>query len=118
MSIIRIESVSDAKTFVENSGVADWEWGEKASAAGFAAWLRANRSEIDGEDYTAELRAYLVSVGEAPQLFNLCAASCTHPARPYGGRAGRSRGAASLPSPTAQCAAGRPASRRCRAACG
>lgn len=71
MTTIKIDSISDAKTFVDNSGVTDWEWTGSASADGFAKWLRANRVEVNDENYDAELREYLVSVGEKPADYSL-----------------------------------------------
>lgn len=71
MTTINLDSLSDAKTFVSNSGVADWEWTGSASANGFATWLRANRSTVDSEEYDAELREYLTSVGENPANYSL-----------------------------------------------
>jgi hypothetical protein len=69
MSAIRIESTADAKNFVENCGLVDWEWTGNASLEGFAAWLRQNRSEVDRNDYDGELREYLTSVGENPDNY-------------------------------------------------
>ena len=62
---------ADARTFVHNSGVADWEWDGSASADGFADWLWNNRDAIDHEDYDAELAEYLRSVGENPDFYGL-----------------------------------------------
>lgn len=68
---MNLNSITDARTFVSNSGVADWEWGGSASADGFAVWLRANRDTVDAADYDDELRAYLRSVGEDPAAYSL-----------------------------------------------
>lgn len=72
---MNIDSISDAKTFVENSGIVNWKFNGGASAEGFAVWIRANRSEIDTEDYAPELSEYLISVGENPSDYDV-----------YGGR--------------------------------
>lgn len=71
MSTMTITTTTDAETFVNNSGVADWDWGELASAEGFAEWLFRNRSEVDTRNYHGELREYLVSVGEDPADYDL-----------------------------------------------
>jgi hypothetical protein len=70
-TIISIGTIDDAKTFVSNSGVADWEWGGNASADGFAEWIYRNCSEIDTDDYDTELGDYLWSVGEDVSGYNL-----------------------------------------------
>jgi len=60
--IMKIETITDAEIFVQNSGVHDWDWGEYASSDGFAVWIFANCSEIDRDEYQEELNRYLVSV--------------------------------------------------------
>jgi hypothetical protein len=71
---------TDAHTLVSNSGVANWEWGDVASADGFADWLWENDRDSDpdspvndeGENWMNDcLRAYLLSVGEDPGLFGV-----------------------------------------------
>lgn len=69
--MMKIDSITDAKTFVSNSGVADWEWGDKASAEGFAQYVRDNCDYIDRYDYNDTLRAYLISEGEDPSLYGI-----------------------------------------------
>lgn len=71
MSTMQISSITDAVRFVDNSGVVDWKWTGRASADGFAQWIRANRSEMDRDDYRAELREYLMSVGGNPADYSL-----------------------------------------------
>ncbi len=63
---IKFTSRRDAHTFVQNSGVENWEWSGNASAEGFADWLYANRDSADTADCQAELSEYLDSVGENP----------------------------------------------------
>lgn len=70
-TLSKITSISDAKTFVENSGVTNWKFTGRASAEGFAVWIRANRSEIDTENYAPELYEYLSSVGENPADYDV-----------------------------------------------
>ena len=67
----KLITVTDALDFVANSGVAEWEFGGRASAEGFAKWLFDNRSEVNPYDYGAELRQYLLSVGEDPSDYGL-----------------------------------------------
>jgi hypothetical protein len=64
-----INTIQDAETFTQNSGVYDWSWGGKASAEGFVEWVYRNCSEIDSEDYDSELEKYLVSCGENPAQY-------------------------------------------------
>jgi len=71
MDIMKLYSIDDARVFVDNSGVADWEWGEIASAEGFADWLWHNRTSVDRQDYDADLREYLLSEGEDPKDYSL-----------------------------------------------
>ena len=71
MATIRIESITDAKNFVFNSGVSDWEWSENASANGFARWVFDNCRTIDSENYDDELRNYILSAGDAPADYSL-----------------------------------------------
>ena len=66
-----INTITDAKTFVSNSGVSEWEWGDGASPEGFARWIRAHRDEIDESSYGPELAAYLASVGQDPADYGI-----------------------------------------------
>jgi len=59
-----INSFSDAETFVNNSGVSNWEWGGEASAEGFTQFVYRNYEEINEDNYIEELRSYLTTVGE------------------------------------------------------
>lgn len=61
-----INSVTDARVFVENSGVAEWTFGGNATAEGFAEWLFRNRRSVNPDGYNAELIEYLISVGQDP----------------------------------------------------
>ena len=63
---MKLTTITDAKTFVNNSGVLEWEWGGDASCGGFARFLWRNYGEVDADDYDSELTAYLASVGEDP----------------------------------------------------
>ena len=58
-----INSITDARVFVENSGVAEWTFGGNASAEGFAEWIFRNLSAINPNAYHAEISEYLLSVG-------------------------------------------------------
>ena len=78
---------TNATTFVQNSGVIDWEWGDKASADGFADWLWSNDRDSDpaspvhklgDDDYDTQesamndcLRAYLAECGADVEAFGL-----------------------------------------------
>ena len=64
--MMNFTTITDAKTFVLNSGVFEWEWGGDASCDGFARFLWRNYGEVDENDYDEELAAYLTSVGEDP----------------------------------------------------
>lgn len=68
---MNINSITDARTFVNNSGVSDWEFGGTASADRFAEWLYRNRDDVSREDYDADLREYLISENENPQDYGL-----------------------------------------------
>lgn len=62
-------TITDAQTFVSNSGVADWDWGNNASNEGFAEFLYKNYDGMSRDDevaFEAALTAYLTSVGENP----------------------------------------------------
>lgn len=48
---------TDAHTFVSNSGVIDWVWGDRASAYGFAEWLWANDRDSDPDSPVHGLHA-------------------------------------------------------------
>ena len=61
-----IETLQDALDFVSNSGVAEWQWGGKASLEGFAYWIFRNRSSIDSLSYERLIEEYLMSEGEDP----------------------------------------------------
>ena len=63
---IKFTSRRDADTFVQNAGLADWQWGDSASAKGFADWLYTHRDSADTDDCQADLAEYLESVGENP----------------------------------------------------
>ena len=71
MMKIAIDSITAAQTFANNTGAADWTWVADASAEGFAKWVWDNCEEIDRDNYDAELRQYLESVGENPAEYNL-----------------------------------------------
>lgn len=58
---------SDVRT--ASSAVQDWDWGGNASFDGFVAWLWNNSPEYEYSD--AALRAYLLSVGENPEDYNV-----------------------------------------------
>ena len=64
-------TIDDAETFVWNSGTCDWEWGDGASAEGFAHWLWLNREEVDEDDYDEELASYLRSVDQNPAEYGV-----------------------------------------------
>ena len=63
---IKFTSRRDADTFVQNAGITDWAWSGNASADGFADWIYRNRDAADTDEFDAELREYLESVGENP----------------------------------------------------
>ena len=63
---IKFTTRADAQTFVQNAGITDWAWSGNASADGFADWIYRNRDAADKDDFDAELREYLESVGENP----------------------------------------------------
>lgn len=69
--VVEIKSMDDAKNFVNSSTVAAWPWGGSASADGFAEYLLANHGQVDKEDFSAELKAYLTSAGEDPGEYGL-----------------------------------------------
>lgn len=71
MTTMNIQSIADAKTFVDNSGGSEWEWGGSASLEGFTEWVYRNTSKIDSDNYDAELKKYLISAGEAPEDYSL-----------------------------------------------
>ena len=80
-------TVTDANTFVGNSGVDSWDWGDTASADGFASWLWQNDRDSDpsspvhglgSDDYDEQeaalnscLRAYLNECGADIAAFGL-----------------------------------------------
>lgn len=71
-------SEQDARTYVDNSGVADWEWSGMASAERFAAWLYQNRDgmgnddpRIAREEFDRALTEYLLSEGENPDEYSV-----------------------------------------------
>lgn len=68
---MNINTLEDAQTFVNNSGVADWAWGGNASSEGFAEFVYKNFNYIDRTYYEDELVDYLVSVGENPSDYDL-----------------------------------------------
>ncbi len=68
---MEINSMIDAETFVEDSGVYEWEWSGRASLNGFAEWVHLNCDHIDDDNYHGELIEYLKSVGENPADYDL-----------------------------------------------
>ena len=61
---MEITTRQDAECFVGNSGVADWEWENPASAMGFADWIWRNCDYISFDDYDHELANYITSIGQ------------------------------------------------------
>ncbi len=66
-----IDSIEDAKTFVYNLGVTDWEWEGRASLNGFITYVYKNYNIIDEDENNEILRNYLISVGEAPEYYSI-----------------------------------------------
>lgn len=70
---------ADARAYVANCGIENWQWSGSASAEGFADWLYRHRDGIrdtdDGGNPTGEfstaMREYLESVGEAPAQYGV-----------------------------------------------
>ena len=68
---ITISSLDDAMDFINNSAVANWPWSGEASNQGFGEYLLANHQQINKEDFTMEIKGYLLSVGEDPTSYGL-----------------------------------------------
>ena len=68
---VEFKTIEDALNFVNNSAVAGWPWGGGASGEGFARYLLENHANLNSEDYSEELKAYLKSVGEDPLEYGL-----------------------------------------------
>lgn len=70
-TLTEIRTDRDARNWVSMmTGTADWQWGGRASADGFAEWVFRHYTAI-GDDYVAPLAAYLKSVGENPDDYGL-----------------------------------------------
>lgn len=72
MSTVSINTLTDAQVFVDNSGVAEWDFGGNSSVEGFAEWLFRNRAVVDADDYDSDVAEYLGSVGENPKDYGFC----------------------------------------------
>lgn len=68
---IKFITKQDAYYFLENSGVAEWEWSGKSSGDGFAEWMWLNRDGADLDDYDRDLTLYLQYSGENPEEYGL-----------------------------------------------
>ncbi|MDH3347558.1 MAG: hypothetical protein OEM02_05580 [Desulfobulbaceae bacterium] len=66
-----ISSLDDAMDFINNSAIANWPWSGNASSQGFGEYLLTNHQQVDKEDFTVELKGYLLSMGEDPTMYGL-----------------------------------------------
>lgn len=69
-AITRINSHTDARTVVENSGVVDWAWDERSSLEGFIDFIWSNYDQVNN-DLRRELIRYLQSRDEDPSVFGI-----------------------------------------------
>lgn len=66
-----LDTITDAQTYVANSGIADWEFGGFASTGDFAEWLYWNFTSFEEEIFDDLVAEYLISVGEDPDEYGL-----------------------------------------------
>lgn len=67
MTIVKIETITDAETFVDNSGVADWEFGGEASIENMANWIYNHCNEINTNDTESIIIQYLFCTHQHPK---------------------------------------------------